>query len=501
MALTDLATRPGAEEAPLEGAAATTGAEPTAAVDGDDSGPNYAWAAADPAPRKRRLALWIGIPAGVCVVALVATSLVLIAPGTSVAGVPVGGLTPGAAADAIEGRLAETTIVLTGAGGDAEITGADLGASVDARALADAAFAQNPMWNPTTWFSTPVEAPIRIDADAATSALRAAAPDLYTDPVDALVAFDAASATYVAVPSELGTGIDVDTVRTTLAEAFAAGQTVVELDAEAAPVEAERPTFVAAATVTSLNSMLDSVGFYVGAERTVPIDRAVAASWITVEPAARGTFEISADPAAIQPVVDGLAPLVNRPAENGVVITDSRGGVLREDAAGISGRELGDTSTVASDFATQLTAGNGVYALPVAEVAPVITSLARRIEVDLGDQRTYLFENDNVVQSWAISSGAEGFSSSTGNFRITSKLTSQDMGELCYNPNSQTPGAYCTRDVPWVMYYNGDEALHGAYWHNNFGNVMSHGCINMPVSAAQYVFGWAPKGTEVSVHY
>ncbi|MCR2764067.1 L,D-transpeptidase [Microbacterium sp. zg.B48] len=493
--MTDLATRPGAEGAPHDGAATEV-----ISADSDGDAPNYAWAPADPA-RKRRRGLWIGIPAGIAVVGLVATSLVLIAPGTSVAGVPVGWLTPGAAADAIEGRLAQTTIVLTGAGGDAEITGAELGASVDARALADAAFAQNPMWNPTTWFSTPVDAPVRLDADAATAALRAAAPDLYTDPVDAMIAFDAASASYVTVPSELGTGIDVDAVRTTLAEAFAAGQTVVELDAEAAPVEAERPTFVAAATVNTLNSMLDSVGFYVGAERTVPIDRAVAASWITVEPTTRGTFAISADPAAIQPVVDGLAPLVNRPAQNGVVITDSRGEVLREDAAGIPGRELGDTSTVASDFATQLTSGNAAFTLPVTEVAPVITTLARRIEVNLSEQRTYLFENGNVVQSWAISSGAEGFSSSTGNFRITSKLTSQDMGELCYNPNSQTPGAYCTRDVPWVMYYNGDEALHGAYWHNNFGNVMSHGCINMPVSAAQYVFGWAPMGTEVSVHY
>ncbi len=42
------------------------------------------------------------------------------------------------------------------------------------------------------------------------------------------------------------------------------------------------------------------------------------------------------------------------------------------------------------------------------------------------------------------------------------------------------------------MYFNGDEALHGAYWHNNFGNRMSHGCVNMPIDVAEFVYDWAP---------
>ncbi|SFR95119.1 Putative peptidoglycan binding domain-containing protein [Microbacterium sp. cf046] len=495
--MTDLATRPGAEEAPLGDAADDLEPAATAPIDGSGDAPAMAWAPAEPAPRKRHLALWIGIPAAVAAVAVVASSLVLIAPGTSVAGVPVGGMTPGAAADAIETRLAETTIVLTGAGGDAEVTGADLGASVDATALANAAFAANPAWNPTTWFAAPIDAPVRIDTDAATAALRAAAPELYTDPVDSAITFDPVSAWYVASPSELGTGIDIDAVRAALAEAFAAGVTVAELDVDATPVQAESPTFVAQATVDRLNSMLASTGFYVGAERTVPIDRAVAASWLTVASAERGTYVVTADAAAIQPYVDGLAPLVDRAAENGTVITDSGGDVLREVAPGISGRQLGDTSSVASDFATQLDAGNGVFSLPVTEVAPVITTLARRIEVNLSQQQAFLFENEQVVASWYISSGRDGFNSSTGSFRISAKLESQNMG----NPDLTKAPYYYTENVPWVMYYNADEALHGAYWHNNFGNQMSHGCINMPVDAAAYVYTWAPMGTEVWVHY
>ena len=457
----------------------------------------YAWAPAEPPARKKHLGLWLGIPAGAVAVGLVATSLVLIAPGTAIAGVPVGFLTPGAAAEAVSKQLEETTVVLTGAGGDAEITAGELGASIDATALADRAMSAHPMWNPTAWFADPASASVQLDEAAASEALQAAAPGLFTDPVDATIRFDAATASFVVTPDVPGTGVDVESVRLALQSAFVDGQSRVEVEATPAQVSADALTASAEETTGTLNGMLDAAGFYVGAERTVPIDRAVAASWLSVQPTEDGTFEITADAAAIQSAVDGLAPLVNRGAENGTVITDSSGGVLREVAAGISGRELGDTSNVAADFAAQLAGGNAAFTLPVSEVAPVVTTLARRIEVNLSSQTTTLYENGQAVQSWAISSGKDGFNSGTGDFRINAKLDSQNMG----NRDLTKAPYYFTPDVPYVMYYNGDEALHGTYWHDNFGAQMSHGCINMPVGAAEYVFGWAPMGTEVSVFY
>ena len=498
--MTDLATRPDAEGAPIDDAtesvAADTASSPESDLAGSGSTPPLTWAPTGPAPRKRHLALWIGIPAGIAVVGLVASSLVLIAPGTSIAGVPVGGLTPGAAADAIQNRLAETTIVLTGAGGDVEVTGADLGASVDARELANSAFAANPMWNPTAWFPAPVDAEVTIDTDAATSALRAAAPDLFIDPVDSSIALDPATANFVATPSVDGSGIDLDAVRATLETAFTSGQAIVEMDASLAPVEPTSPTAVAEATVQRVNAMLDSIGFYVGAERTVPIDRVVAASWLTIAPGERGTYSVTADETAIQQVVDSLPASINREAVNATSITDSSGGVLREETVGVVGRSLDSTDGIANGFAEQLGSFNAVYELPVTEVPFTTNAIARRIEVDLGEQRVYFFENETVVNSWLISSGTFGNDTDTGRFRITSKLRTQNMG----NPDLTKAPNYYTQNVPWVMYYNGDEALHGAYWHNNFGNRMSHGCVNMPLGAAEFAYGWAPMGTEVWVH-
>ena len=408
----------------------------------------------------------------------------------------VGWLTPGSAADALEQRLADTTIVLVGDGADVEVTGADLGATIDAQDLAEAAFAERPMWNPTQWFTKPIEADITLDPAAATTALRALTPDLYADPVDATLAFDATTATYVTTPAEAGQGIDVDSVLAALQGAFDSGKSEVELEPAVAPVEPATTTAMADETAASLNAVLDNTGFYIGDERTVPIDRAVAASWLTVTRQANGTFDVTADPAAIQAVVDTLPAAIDRPVVNATVITDSNGRVLSDVTPGTAGRTLDDTSNVASDFAAQLAGGNGVYQLPVSVQEFTTTALARRIEVDLGDQRTTLFENNNVVQSWPISSGTYGHDTNMGHFRINAKLGSQNMG----NPDLTKAPNYYTKNVPNVMYFNGDQALHGAYWHNNFGHRMSHGCVNMPLGAAEFTYAWAPIGTEVWVH-
>ncbi len=59
---------------------------------------------------------------------------------------------------------------------------------------------------------------------------------------------------------------------------------------------------------------------------------------------------------------------------------------------------------------------------------------------------------------------------------------------------------YLVPDVPYVMYFdNLGNALHGTYWHNNFGTPMSHGCVNLPMDVAAFLYDWAPIGTAVTV--
>ena len=60
------------------------------------------------------------------------------------------------------------------------------------------------------------------------------------------------------------------------------------------------------------------------------------------------------------------------------------------------------------------------------------------------------------------------------------------------------PG-YDLPNVPYVMYFYQGYGLHGTYWHNNFGHPMSHGCVNMPTSEAEWAFNWSTFGTPVIV--
>ncbi len=493
--MTDLASKPGAE-----GATVADSTETAVLADGAET-PTLLWAPAEPAPKKRPRWLWYTVPAALAVTALVASSLILIAPGTAVAGVPVGGLTPGAAAGTIEQRLAETTIVLTGRGGDAVLTGAELGATVDARALADAAFAEHPLWNIGAWNPAPADAAIALDAETATAALRAAAPSLYTDPTDASVEFDAETATYVSTPSVDGTGIDVAAVQAALQDAFTSGETTVEFDVVSAPVEALVSTAAAEAAVTSLNGILDTAGFYVGTERTVPVDRAVAASWLTVTPDAEGVFQIEADASAIQDVVDGLPALVDRAPVNSVVLANKAGKILSTPTVGVTGRTLASTAGIANSFADQLADGMGIFQLPLEEVAFTTATVVRVAEVDLSEQRLYLKENDVVVDSWKISSGKAPTRTFTGNYTIGWKSPMHTMRGYDRNPDGSIKSEYVTPDVKWSSYWgNSGQAFHAVTWHNAFGTPQSHGCVGMPMDRAKQIYDWAPSGTDVYIH-
>lgn len=129
----------------------------------------------------------------------------------------------------------------------------------------------------------------------------------------------------------------------------------------------------------------------------------------------------------------------------------------------------------------------------VAVVPPVSSGTSggvRWFDVDLSDQRMYAYEGDTLVNSFVISSGTWQTPTLVGRFKVWIKLKSAPMsGPGYYLPN-----------VPHIMYYDGDYGIHGAYWHNNFGVPMSHGCINLSLPDAEWAYNFASVGTVVNVH-
>lgn len=114
------------------------------------------------------------------------------------------------------------------------------------------------------------------------------------------------------------------------------------------------------------------------------------------------------------------------------------------------------------------------------------------IDVNIKTQTLVAFEGDRPVFATAMSSGKEDkddrekdHKTPTGTWRIREKHIAATMdGDVA------SDGPYSIEDVPWIMYFNGSYALHGAFWHNNFGRTRSHGCVNLAPQDARALFNW-----------
>ncbi|MBC8078307.1 MAG: L,D-transpeptidase, partial [Chloroflexales bacterium] len=118
-----------------------------------------------------------------------------------------------------------------------------------------------------------------------------------------------------------------------------------------------------------------------------------------------------------------------------------------------------------------------------------------RIEVDLSQQQLYAYEGDLLVYTAPVASGRDGFNTPTGTFAVYDKRREQRMRGAAGGETWDVPR------VPWAMYIKGGVALHGTYWHNRFGTGvrLSHGCINLNLDDAEWLYAWADIGTPVTV--
>ncbi len=119
----------------------------------------------------------------------------------------------------------------------------------------------------------------------------------------------------------------------------------------------------------------------------------------------------------------------------------------------------------------------------------------KRIIVDLSDQWLYALEGGRLVYDAPVTTGRPGWETPIGEHRVYYKLPLQTMNACAQGECWNVP------DVPNVMYIYGGVALHGAYWHNAFGSgrLLSHGCINLPLRSAAWLYRWTPYGTPVTV--
>lgn len=153
-----------------------------------------------------------------------------------------------------------------------------------------------------------------------------------------------------------------------------------------------------------------------------------------------------------------------------------------------------------SDLGRQVALARNLNLAPVAKIAAVPDwspgLWKRRIEVNLAAQRLTAYEDDLAVYHALVATGRDGFETPKGTYAIYLKTEMQDMRGSMQGEEWNVP------NVPWVMFVVDGVALHGTYWHNQFGTGfrLSHGCVNLSMDDAQWLYQWAAVGTTVKIY-
>jgi hypothetical protein len=135
--------------------------------------------------------------------------------------------------------------------------------------------------------------------------------------------------------------------------------------------------------------------------------------------------------------------------------------------------------------------------IPRNEMAPIHPFVGnKRMEIVNDTQTLICYEGDEVVFTTKFAGGLGGaLSTPPGQYHVLLKQASRHMANTSYA--GQPPAEQATTDifdlpgVPWNIFFTlRGHAIHGAYWHNDFGVRRSHGCVNVPIDAGRWLYRW-----------
>ncbi|ATG55360.1 hypothetical protein CFK41_11725 [Brachybacterium ginsengisoli] len=469
-------------------------------------------------------------------------------PGTTVLGQDVAGKTPEEISALVTERAESVKVTVTAGDQELEKSLADLGVSVDADATAKAAVDRDdslPGVLSSTWSGEHAVKPVvTVDESATANFAEGLVPKDRTTPVDASVTFDEDAQTWKAVPGQPGQGVDPKPLVAAVAEKapaledFSVEQTIEEIAPAITTDEAEE-------VVGSISKLLEQPMAIKGADgETHEVSAERRAGWISVAPAEDGqSLTMTVDEESVREWVAARADQDAVEAEDGIEQVDEDGKVVKVVTEKKDGLSVTNTDKVADDL---ITAMKGITPLEAtfeskkveAEVEQVDAPKDEKdedekaedkkddekksddekgtsdeedepaaeptgekwIDVDLTNKTVTAYVGDTPV--WgprSIVDGKKGNETPTGTYDIYLRYDRQDMTNAAFYPEDH-PKYYYTKDVPWVQYFHHGYGFHGAPWRSSFGYSGSHGCINMTVSDAKWLYDWASIGTKTVVH-
>ncbi len=438
-------------------------------------------------------------------------------PGVSVAGTSVTGQTQEEVAAAVAKSAADISVTVNIDGSPTSAKLSDLGISVDADATAAKAFAGNPSWTGRVGalFDQTDVAVVSSTDDAALAAYGEKLAAAFGNPaVDATVKVSDDGTSFVATDAQTGKGVDTKALATVAAKAVST-LTSQSVDLTAVDVTPTVTSEAAHATADAANALvaLDvTISDGVGAHTATAKDKV---QWVKL-PDTPGAANPSFDDAQVTAWVTSTAQSTNEDPVAGVKNVNASGQVVSVAKEGRNGWSVNNADTVAQAVTAAL-AQNQSYSgsFDYDKVEPTYTTRQiangaenlvyqaadgeKWIDVNLSNYKVTAYEGATVVGGpFSMVPGAPDTPTVTGTYHVYLKYDKQTM-----RGKNSDGSSYETPDVPWVTYFTGSFALHGAPWRSSFGwggVGGSHGCVNMPVSAAKFVYDWSDIGTTVVSH-
>lgn len=138
--------------------------------------------------------------------------------------------------------------------------------------------------------------------------------------------------------------------------------------------------------------------------------------------------------------------------------------------------------------------GNTLFSITTLPTTIGPVDSEKSIKVNLTEQRLYAYERGRIAKTFLISSGTRSHPTPIAKTSVRKKVPKMDY-RWNYGPNN--PNNYSLPNVKYNLNILPHIYIHYAYWHNNFGNRMSHGCVNAGLDDAAWIYNWAEVGTPV----
>ena len=438
-------------------------------------------------------------------------------PGTTVAGTDVSGKSRQEIVATIEERAKNTKVGISGdVTASASLT--DLGTTVDAQATADAVMARgDTLGEKLRALVSPGKSEVSVvsttDKTKVSGYATSLIPEDRAKARNATVILSEDGTTFTTTSSAKGSSLDANA----LAQAAQKAATSLDSSSISLTIKNADPKV----SDSDAQKVADKANGWVSQDVTITMgedsytaENTDKASWIKITNSTESAPTIAVDSSKVSQWVKSQAEEASSEPVTGERNVNASGQVVSTPTEAKDGKTVNNADAVTTAITQSLgsnkaysgsfeattvkaewkerTIANGAEKLPY-QAAPG----EKWVDLNLSNKTVTAYEGATVVHGpVSIVDGAAETPTVTGTYKVYLQYESQTMrGE------NADGSPYVAENVPWVSYFYSGYAFHGAGWRSSFGYSGSHGCVNMPVSEAQWIYNWVDTNTVVHSHY